>query len=91
MDEDFGPGSGGVASQLSVFVVPAPSPRTRRNGAPTPLVMAARSRAWTTRRGEASVYASESREARFGRRTGAMAVEQLSLLSSGRSRAGASE
>ncbi len=40
---------GGVASQLHTFVVPAPSQRTRRNGAPTVLVMAARSKAWATR------------------------------------------
>ena len=42
-------------------------------------------------RGEAQVHASQSSEARLGRRTGGVAVEQLSFLSSGRSRAGASE
>jgi hypothetical protein len=34
MDEDFVSGSGGVASQLLAVVVPAPSQKTRRNGAP---------------------------------------------------------
>ncbi len=42
-------------------------------------------------RGEAEVYASQSREARLGRRTGGVAVEQLSFLSSGRSQAGQAE
>ena len=42
-------------------------------------------------RGEAQVYASQSSEAGLGRRTGGVAVEQLSFLSFGRSRAGARE
>jgi hypothetical protein len=50
MGEDFVRESGGVASQLSPFVIPAPSQRTRRNGAPTALLMPGRSKAWATRR-----------------------------------------
>ena len=47
---------------------------------------------WTTKkRVEKLRYASQSSEARPGRRTGGLAVEQLSFLSSGRSRAGARE
>ena len=42
-------------------------------------------------RGKAQVYASQSTEARPGRCTGGMALEQLSFLSSGRSRAGEGE
>jgi hypothetical protein len=44
MDQDFISGSDGVASQLQAFVVPAPSQKTRRNGAPTVLLMPARSK-----------------------------------------------
>jgi hypothetical protein len=42
-------------------------------------------------RGEAEVYASQSGQEGLGRRTGAVAVEQLSFLSFGRTRAGESE
>ncbi len=42
-------------------------------------------------RGEAPVYASQSSGARPGRRTGGVALEQLSFLSLGRSRAGEGE
>jgi hypothetical protein len=44
MDQDFISGSDGVASQLQAFVVPAPSQKTRRNGAPTVLLMPTRSK-----------------------------------------------
>ncbi|MGA2375896.1 MAG: transposase, partial [Candidatus Sulfotelmatobacter sp.] len=42
-------------------------------------------------RGEAPLHASQSGEARLGRRTRAVALEQLSFLSLGRSRTGAGE
>jgi hypothetical protein len=42
-------------------------------------------------RGKAPVYASQSSEARLGQHTGGVAVEQLSVLSFGRSRSGAGE
>ncbi len=56
---------GGVTSQLRTFVVPAPSQRTRRNGAPTVVVMAARSKAWATppRTSDALARRSEARTA----------------------------
>ncbi len=57
MGQNFVSGSSGVAAPLQAFVVPAPfgklrassSQRTRRNGAPTVLVIAAKSKAWATR------------------------------------------
>lgn len=39
MGEDFVPGSGGVASQVQAFVVPAASQSARSNGAPTVVVV----------------------------------------------------